>query len=505
MIRRTLLAACAALGLAAATAADAQAQNLRIGLREDPDILDPTLARTFVGRIVFASICDKLFDINERLEIVPQLAEAHRWEDPRTLVISIRPNVRFHDGNVMDAEAVRYSLDRHLNMQGSFRRGEIGAMESVEVVDPRTVRIRLRAPSAAFLSQLTDRAGMIVSPAAAEAAGRNFGTRPVCAGPFRFVERVAQDRIVVERFADYWNAGAIHLNRITYLPIPDSTVRLANLQSGALEMVQTIDPDDVPAVRRNNRLRISVSDELGYQSITFNIGNGPRAQTPMGQDARVRAAFELAIDREALNRVVYEGMYVPTAQPVAPGSPFHVADFRPEPRNIERARALLREAGVTTPLRVEMTVPNNPDLRQVGEVIQAMVREAGFDLRLNAMEFASSLQAATRGEFETYLLAWSGRADPDGNTWTFIHSRGPQNDGRYSNPEVDRLLDAARVELDPAARRALYAQIWQIAIRQDRSRIYLWHRKNIVAHTARLNGFVNIADGLIRPQGLRLN
>lgn len=505
MIRRTLLAACAALGLAAATAAQAQAQNLRIGLREDPDILDPTLARTFVGRIVFASICDKLFDINERLEIVPQLAESHRWEDPRTLLITIRPNVRFHDGNVMDAEAVRYSLDRHLNMQGSFRRGEIGAMESVEVVDPRTVRIRLRAPSAAFLSQLTDRAGMIVSPAAAEAAGRNFGTRPVCAGPFRFVERVAQDRIVVERFADYWNASAIHLNRITYLPIPDSTVRLANLQSGALEMVQTIDPDDVPAVRRNNRLRVSVSDELGYQSITFNIANGPRAQTPMGQDARVRAAFELAIDREALNRVVYEGMYVPTAQPVAPASPFHVAEFRPEPRNVERARALLREAGVTTPLRVELTVPNNPDLRQVGEVIQAMVREAGFDLRLNAMEFASSLQAATRGEFETYLLAWSGRADPDGNTWTFMHSRGPQNDGRYSNPEVDRLLDAARVEQDPAARRALYAQIWQIAIRQDRSRIYLWHRKNIVAHSARLSGFVNIPDGLIRPQGLRLN
>ena len=505
MIRRTLLAACAALGLAATTAAQAQAQNLRIGLREDPDILDPTLARTFVGRIVFASICDKLFDINERLEIVPQLAESHRWEDPRTLLITIRQGVRFHDGNVMDAEAVRYSLDRHLNMQGSFRRGEIGAMESVEVVDPRTVRIKLRAPSAAFLSQLTDRAGMIVSPAAAEAAGRNFGTRPVCAGPFRFVERVAQDRIVVERFADYWNASAIHLNRITYLPIPDSTVRLANLQSGALELVQTIDPDDVPAVRRNNRLRISVSDELGYQSIQFNIGNGARAQTPLGQNARVREAFELAIDRDALNRVVYEGMYVPTAQPVAPGSPFHVAAFRPEPRNVERARALLREAGVTTPLRVEMTVPNNPDLRQVGEVIQAMVREAGFDLRLNAMEFASSLQAATRGEFETYLIAWSGRADPDGNTHSFLHSRGPQNDGRYSNPEVDRLLDAARVELDPAKRRDLYAQVWQIALRQDRSRIYLWHRKNIVAHSARLSGFVNVPDGLIRPQGLRLN
>lgn len=500
MIRRLLLAACATLGLAAA----AQAQNLRIGLREDPDILDPTLARTFVGRIVFASLCDKLFDINERLEIVPQLATGYSWEDPRTLLLTLREGVRFHDGEPMDAESVRYSLNRHLTLQGSFRRGEINTIEAVEVVDPLKVRIRLRAPSAPFLSQLTDRAGMIVSPKAAEAAGREFGNRPVCAGPFRFVERVAQSRIVVERFPEYWNAAAIRVNRVTYLPIPDSTVRLANLQSGALEMVQTIDPDDVAAVRRNSRLRVSVSDELGYQSILFNIGNGARAQTPLGQNARVREAFELAIDREAVNRVVYEGMYTPTAQPVPPANPYHVASFRPEPRNVERARALLREAGVTTPLRVEMTIPNNPDLRQVGEVMQAMLREAGFDLRLNAMEFASSLQAATRGDFETYLIAWSGRVDPDGNSWTFLHSRGSQNDGRYTNAEVDRLLDAARVEADTAKRRALYGQIWELALRQDRNRMYLWHRKNIVAHTARLQGFVNVPDGLIRLQGMRL-
>lgn len=503
MIRRILLAACAAIGLSAGIA-EAQAQNLRIGLREDPDILDPTLARTFVGRIVFASLCDKLFDINERLEITPQLATGYSWEDPRTLLITLRAGVRFHDGEAMDAEAVRYSLNRHLTLQGSFRRSEINTIESMEVVDPLKIRIRLTGPSAPFLTQLTDRAGMVVSPRAAEAAGRNFGQRPVCAGPFRFVERVAQDRIVVERFPEYWNAGAIHLNRITYLPIPDSTVRLANLQSGALEMVQTIDPDDVPAVRRNSRMRVSISDELGYQGITINIGNGARAQTPMGQNPRVREAFELAIDRTALNQVVYEGMFTPTAQPVPPANPMHQRDFRPEPRNLERARALLREAGITAPLRVEMTIPNNPDLRQAGEVIQAMVREAGFDLRLNAMEFASSLQAATRGDFELYLVAWSGRVDIDGNLWAFTHSRGAQNDGRYANPEMDRLLDAARIEPNADARRALYAQAYQVAFRQDRHRIYLWHRKNIVAHAARLSGFVNVPDGLIRPQGIRL-
>jgi peptide/nickel transport system substrate-binding protein len=506
VLKKTLLAAAAVLSLATALPADAQQQNLRIGLREDPDILDPTLARTFVGRIVFASLCDKLFDINERLEIVPQLAASHAWEDGnRVLRITLREGVRFHDGDVMDAEAVRYSLMRHLNFQGSFRRAEISSIESIEVADPRTVLIRLRAPSAPFLSQLTDRAGMILSPRAAEAGGRNFGLRPVCAGPYRFVERVAQDRIVVERFPEYWNAQAIHINRITYLPIPDSTVRLANLQSGAIELVQTIDPDDVPAVRRNSRLRMSLSDELGFQSIQFNVGNGARAQTPLGQDPRVREAFDLAIDRAAINQVVYEGVFAPSAQPFPPASPFHLRQFAAPPRNLERARALLREAGVRTPVQVELTVANNPDLRQVGEVIQAMVREAGFDLRINAMEFASSLQAATRGEFESYLIAWSGRVDPDGNIYTFLHSRGTGNDGRYNNADVDRMLDAARLETDPAKRRELYLQVMQQAVTRDRARIFLWHRKNIVAHTARLSGFVAVPDGLIRPQGLRLN
>jgi len=501
MIRKSLVAAAV---IAAGAISAAQAQNLRIGLREDPDILDPTLSRTYVGRIVYAALCDKLFDINEKLEIVPQLATGYRWDDPKTLTITLRDGVRFHDGEVMDAEAVRYSLNRHLTMQGSFRRSEISQIEAVEVVDPRTVRIRLKAPSGSFLAALTDRAGMILSPKAAEAAGRDFGTRPVCAGPFRFVERVAQERIVVERFPEYWDAGRIHIQRVTYLPIPDGTVRLANLQSGAIEFGERMEPDDIKTIRSNRNLRVVAVEELGYQSITINIGNGPRSETPMGRDARVRAAFELSIDRDALNQVVYEGMYTPTRQPIPPASPYHIADFKPEPRNVDRARALLKEAGVTTPLTVEMTVPNNPDLRQVGEVVQAMVREAGFDLKLRAMEFASSLQAAARGDFETYLVGWSGRTDPDGNIYSFTRTGGGQNDGRYSNPEVDRLLDAARAETDFEKRRDLYAKAIRIAFGQDHARIYLWHRKNIMAHSARLSGYRPVPDGLIRIQDMRL-
>ena len=146
MVRRLLTTLITAAALAA-SAAQAQT-SIRIGLAEDPDVLDPTLARTYVGRIVFASLCDKLFDIDDKLSIVPQLATAFSWEDPKTLRITLRPGVVFHDGEPMDAEAVRYSLNRHLTLQGSFRRGEINTMDSVEVVDPLTVRVRLKAPSA---------------------------------------------------------------------------------------------------------------------------------------------------------------------------------------------------------------------------------------------------------------------------------------------------------------------------------------------------------------------
>src|SRR5690242_4196108 len=262
-----------------ALCAVAHAQTLRIGLAEDPDVLDPTLARTFVGRIVFSALCDKLFDIDEKLNIVPQLATAYQWSaDSKALTIKLRDGVTFHDGEKLDAAAVKYSLERHKTMAGSNRRGELAPLASVDVVDPMTVRLNLSAPFSPLLAQLADRAGMIVSPKAAQAEGDKFGAKPVCAGPFKFVERVAQDRIVLERYANYWNKGAVHFDRIVYLPIPDSTVRLANLRSGQLDFVERLAASDVPQVKSDARFRIAKITEIGYQGITINVGKSDLAQ-----------------------------------------------------------------------------------------------------------------------------------------------------------------------------------------------------------------------------------
>ena len=499
MIRLT--AACLLVLLPIATRAQT---TLRIALREDADMLDPTLARTYVGRIVFAGLCDKLFDIDDKLQIVPQLATGYEYADPKTLIIHLRQGVKFQDETVMDAAAVKYSLDRHLNMPGSARRAEISSIDHVDVVDPATIRIVLKQPSAPFLSQLTDRAGMIVSPKAAQAEGKDFALHPVCAGPMKFVERVAQDRIVLERFADYWNKDAIHFDRMIYQPIPDSSVRLANLQAGSIDFVEFILPTDANTVKRDPKLRLVTYDGLGYQGITYNVGNGPQADTPLGRSALVRQAFDMSIDREALMQVVYNGAFAPAAQAVPPASPFFDPAVKPRIRDIAKAKALLKQAGVTPPVAIDLIAPNNPDIKQMAEVIQAMAQEAGFDVKITAMEFASSLDNAEHGGFQAYLLAWSGRVDPDGNLYTFLHSTsGSQNYGKYASPVMDKLLDDARTETDLAKRKALYGQVAELE-QTDVPLSYIYTTRNFNGMSAKLTGFKPVADGMIRLQGLAL-
>ena len=498
-MRRLLLAAACFMSFLSAT----QAQTLRIALREDADGLDPTLARSYVGRIVFAGLCDKLFDLNEKLEIVPQLATGYEWADPVTLVLHLRQGVTFHNGEPFDATAVKYTLERHLTMQGSFRRGEIGTIDRVEIVDPATVRIVLKAPTSPLLAQLTDRAGMMLPPKATEAAGKDFAQHPICSGPFMFNERVAQDRIVLDRFPGYWDAANVHFDKIVYRPMPDSAVLMANLRAGAIDLAERVLPTDVAAVKADAKLRLVTSPGLGYEGITFNIDHGDRSKAPINQNALLRQAFEAAIDRQALVEVVYAGMYQPNAQAISPASPFYVAEIPPPPRDLARAKALIKQAGVPTPIVVNINVPTTAGPTQEAEVIQAMVREAGFDLKINLIEFASSLAAGTQGNFESWLIGWSGRADADGNLYGFLHTGTQQNDARYSNATVDVMLDQARTLSDVAARRALYAKLWQQE-RVDLPLLYLFTPVNIVGMTAKLSGFKPVPDGMIRLQGMAL-
>jgi peptide/nickel transport system substrate-binding protein len=211
----------------------------------------------------------------------------------------------------------------------------------VEVVDKSTIRLVLKTPFAPLIAQLTDRAGMMVSPKAAQAAGDKFGTKPVCAGPYRVVERVAQDRIVVERFGDYWDKGKVNIDRIVYQPIQDSTVRLANLKSGGLDLIERVLATDIAEVKKDSKLTLAMGTELGYQGITINVANGEKANNPLAKNPKVREAFELALDRDAINQVVFNGINRPNNQWVSPTNPYYMAKF-PTPKRDIASRALVK-------------------------------------------------------------------------------------------------------------------------------------------------------------------
>jgi peptide/nickel transport system substrate-binding protein len=502
-MRHTLLMLSMVSGLAAApvTAFADPPRVLHVGLQEDPDILDPTLGGSFVGRIVFSGMCDKLFDYDTSLNIVPRLATSYTYQDPTHLILHLRSGVLFQDGEKFDADAVKYTLNRDLTMPRSLRRGEINDIQSVEVIDPLTVELVLKAPNSALLAQLADRAGIIIAPQAAAAEGANFGLHPVCAGPFSFVQRVPGQKIVLKKFPGYWDAKDIHFDEVDYMPFVNSAVGVANLRAGQVDLLSWVLPTDVATIKRDPKLQVASVTSLANVALYLNVANGPASQSPIGQNAALRRAFDLALDRTALINVVYNGLYAPIAQANSPSSRFYVPSIVPPKTDLAAARQLVAASGVKTPIAVTMLVPNSPDLLQAAQVIQAMEQPAGFEVKIQAMEFASSLATARSGDFQTYMILWSGRADADGNMYSSLHGGYGFNYGHYDNKQVDALLDQARVTESVADRTALYAKLWEIE-RQDLPVLYLWSPDNIVGLKKTLLGFKQVPDGMIRLQGM---
>jgi peptide/nickel transport system substrate-binding protein len=449
------------------------------------------------------SICDKLVDIAPDASIVPMLATS--WatsEDGRTITFKLRPGVRFHDGEKFDAAAVKFSLDRALTLPDSRRKSEISAIHSVDVVDELTVRVAMATPFSPLLAQFADRAGIMVSPKAAQTLGDQFGNKPVCAGPYRFVERVPQDRIVLEKFPDYWDKDRFVIQRVVFLPIPDATVRFANLRAGQLDLIERLSPTDLETVRHNDKLAFAAITGLGYQGITFNIANGARADNPFGRDKRVRAALDLAIDRKILNEVANNGEFQVGNQPVAPASYYYDQTRPVPPRDVVAAKALLKEAGVSNPT-LTLLVPNADADKQNVEVIQSMAREAGIEVKIQLTEFITMLQQAREGNFDADYVGWSGRIDPDANIHTLLGCKVPGNDGHYCNEELEQLLQQARLTSDPAARKKAYDAVARILL-DERPIVYLWHQKWIWGFSANLEGYVPYPDGLIRLREVKL-
>jgi peptide/nickel transport system substrate-binding protein len=478
------------------------AETLRIGMVGDPATLDPAQSTSVTDRVAFAAVCDKLIDLDDKLAYVPQLATDWSWSADRlALTITLREGVVFHDGEPFDAEAVRFNFERNKGAPYSRRQSELKPVTAVTVLDPRTVRIELSEPYAPLIAQLADRAGTMVSPKAARQLGDKLATHPVCAGPYKFVEWVAQDRIVFERFAGYWNAGAVAIDRVVYLPIPDDTVRLANLRAGGLQIIERVAPSDLATLRGDPRVKLYEAPSIGYRVLSINTNKGPAAKSPLGSSAPLREAFELSLDRAIINQVAFDGLFIPGNQPEAPGTPFYAAALPTPQRDLARARAFVAASG-SARVPVNFLVSNDPLDQRVAQIIQAMAGEAGFDVKLEVAESASLLGRLKGGDYQLALLIWSGRPDPDANIAMWVACDGFINWGQYCDPALDQILRQARSTTDASERARLYSQAAAIYL-AARPYLFLYHLKWFWGASARLDGFVPHRDGIIRLQGLR--
>jgi peptide/nickel transport system substrate-binding protein len=234
------------------------------------------------------------------------------------------------------------------------------------------------------------------------------------------------------------------------------------------------------------------------------VGKSEQAQkNPLGKDPRVREAFELSIDRQGIVQVVMDNEAVVGNQWVAPTNPYYAKSLPVPKRNVERARELLKEAGVPHP-SFTLLAATTSDAQRLALVVQAMSRDAGFDVKIQTTEFATSLNMADKGDFDAYILAWSGRPDPDGNLYSFDACKQPLNYAGYCSVETDELLNRSRTLRDVAERRKVFEQI-AARVLKERPVVYLYHRNWLWAYNPKLTGVRNIPDGLLRMQGLKLN
>ncbi|WP_299818987.1 ABC transporter substrate-binding protein [uncultured Jannaschia sp.] len=494
MKRRTILAAIAIAGGATAfTPALAQDDAaLDVAIVSDPVTLDPALMASFFELAVQYNIFEPLLHTTPDLEIEPGLA-SYEMPDETTYVLTLREGLTFHDGTALDAEAVKANFDRYMDPEtGSPRASELGPLESVEVTGPLEVTLKLADPYAPFLQVLANRAGMMVSPTAVEELGADFATRAVGAGPYKVVDWTKNSELELEAFDAYWR-GAPAIDRVVFRPIPDETVRINNLRSGTVELIDEVAPQLVPQVEGDASLKLKKSPGLGFNAFSFNTTAAPF------DDPQVRRAFSMAVDPQVVMQAAYFGAASPAAGAIPPSIGWAYDDSLEAPRaDPEGARALLEEAGIDAPVSIEITVTNSPIYVRIAQILQSQANEAGFDVSINQIDSTSLITVLRERTSDLTMSPWSGRSDPDGNMYNYFTIDGPNNFPGWKNEEVDRLLKDARTETDQTARAELYAQAQRI-IADEAPLLFLVFPEKLQASVADLD-WTQWPDGAFRLQ-----
>jgi peptide/nickel transport system substrate-binding protein len=476
--RRSILAG-VAVALMAGTAG---AQTLTMGVIAGPESIDPHFTATGTHSESLKHVFDTLTHSGDRLQVEPGLAESWRIVNPTTWEFRLRRGVKFHDGSDMTAEDVAASIRRMQTLSGpNPTRIYVRRVQEVRIVDPHTIQIVTDGPAPTLpndfirLFVTSARATAGLTPENSNEAF-NSGRAAIGTGPYRFGSWTPREQFTVERFDEHWNgrpAWARHVRR----EIANPAARVAQLRTGQVDMIVRVPAADVTTLERDRTLSV-IKAETVY---VFNLALDQRESTPQVtardgsrlaanpyRDARVREAIDLALDRRALAEVAMEGLGTPVSQMVTPGIfGFNPALTIPTP-NVQRARQLLGEAGYPNGFRMVLNFSNNrlPGDAGVGAAMTQMLARIGLEVQAAGQPAAVIFPARARGELSNIMAGW-GTLTGEANYYyaANAHSNNPQlrlgafNWNGYANPEVDRLIQAANVELDDRRREQLLQEI----------------------------------------------
>jgi peptide/nickel transport system substrate-binding protein len=483
--------------------------TLTFVLENDVIDFDPMRSRAFVDRNVHYQIYDSLVRIDPTGKVVPWLAQSWETTDGgKVVTFKLRQGVTYHDGTPFDAESVKWNLDRYRTTEGSARSGELAPVESVEVVDPSTVRLNLKTPFSPLLAVLVDRAGMMVSRKAAEAGGQDFTRKAFRAGtgPFVLTEAVKDDHITLEKNPSWWGkdqdgSALPYLDKIVVKPITNSDVRLTNLRTDAAQVGNNLAGKDVAAVKSDPSLTYQEKPGLSFGSLIPN-----RKAGFVFEEGRYVKAVAAAIDRNELLQKAFFGVGAVGYGTIAPPHFAFDPAFKPyEKPDPEGAKKLVAEVG-KGPLSFEFLVSSgDPAILQQAQLLQAQLAKAEIKAEIKQLEFAQILELQSQKSFPGMtFVGWSGRIDPDANTYDHIYTGRPFNDSSYSNKEVDRLLDEQRTLTDEAKRRELLRKAEQLYVVDDPARVWVRFGVAQLVTTKKVSGLEPYPDQIVRFQYARL-
>ena len=503
------LAGAAVVGLLATASAQGVkgGGTLQAALDRDPPTMDPHLSGSAVDRQVYQNLYDKLVDTDENLAIVPMLATS--WTispDGKTVTFKLRQGVKFQDGTPFNAEAVKFNFDRMRDPKfPSARRSEIAPVANVTAVDPVTVQISLERPYSPLLYVLTDRAGMMVSPAAVQKEGLNYALHPVGTGPFSFVEKIPQDHITLQRNPDYWEKGLPHLERIVFRTITDDNARVANVKSGDVDIINAVPLPQVKqltaeAGQPGARFRLLQHGAIAWTAIALNVTKPPF------DNKLLRQAFAATVDRDVIANVVLQGAAYPAHAFFPNGTPAFDPGWKLPPRNVALAKERLQAAGHPGGFAFTLLSQPGQQRQAVTQAIQAMAADAGIQMRIQVVDEGTIIDAISHLREEGAVIEWSGRPDPDFDVYPFTTQSGigSFNYAGYNNPRAETLLDAARVLSNMGQRRRAYREVMKI-LADDMPYVWLYFPKEYKLVSTRVRGFVQVPDGMMRLRRVSLS